>query len=478
MNGGFGSVRGAVAVGVVVVVAVLAVGSAKALAAEGEPPNIIFCMTDDQGYGDAGFMGHDVMQTPELDEMAASGLRLDRYYTASAVCSPTRSSILTGRAPTRTGVFSWGNALRPQERTVATVLREAGYTTAHFGKWHLGSVRAEQPTSPDGHGFDEWLAAPNFYMLDPWMSHNGQPTQLEGDGSIAVVDAALSFIEKQTAEGDAPFIAFIHFGSPHTPHEPTEELAALYPDQPENLRNYYAEMTGVSRAMGNLRERLRELEIEDDTVLWFTSDNGGRRPEASNGELRGQKGQLWEGGIRVPAIVEWPGQIQPRTSDVVAGSVDLFPTFIDLAGADLPTDRPLDGVSLLPLLRGEMDRRGSPLGFWEYGPRQGQGMRSDAIVQQLQKVLDGEADGFNEGRLNDPDLPYEEADNRPGPAAWIDGDWKLHRRGDNYQLYNLSDDLNEQHNIIDDHPDRAEQMKQALEDWQASVVRSMRGEDY
>ncbi|HLR32163.1 MAG TPA: sulfatase-like hydrolase/transferase, partial [Fodinibius sp.] len=196
-------------------------------------PNIIFFMTDDQGYGDVGYQGHPDLKTPNIDEMARNGLRLDRFY-ASPVCSPTRASVLTGRHPNRSGTFSWGHALRPQEQTVINHLSQAGYQTGFFGKWHLGSIRAEGATSPGAHGFDEWVAAANFYENDPWMSRNGEPVQLQGESSLVTVDLALDFIE-EAAGKEAPFITFIWAGSPHLPHEARPELQKLYPDQPDNL---------------------------------------------------------------------------------------------------------------------------------------------------------------------------------------------------------------------------------------------------
>ena len=437
-------------------------------------------MTDDQGYGDVGYMGHPVLQTPVLDDMAATGLRLDRFYAASPVCSPTRASALTGRHPTRMGCFLWGHALRPQEHTVAQVLRDAGsYRTGFFGKWHLGSVREEGATSPGAHGFTEWAAAPNFYMNDPWMSHNGQPVQLMGEGSAVTAEAAMAFIEESVEAGE-PFVAFLWFGSPHTPHEATEELQALYPDQPSNLRNYYGEITGVDIAVGMVRDQLRELGVEENTLLCFTSDNGGRLDEADNGGLRGEKGELWEGGVRVPALIEWPGRVAHRVSEIPAGTVDLYPTLLDLASVAPPDNRPLDGVSLAPLLDGAMEARPSPLGFWHYTGVPGQIMRSDEIVQELQAAL--EAGGpveINEGRLNGPDDAYEDFDGRPGAAAWIDGDWKLHRRdGEHFELYNLRDDPAEQRDVLADNPDRAATMRAALREWEESVTRSLRGGDY
>ncbi len=470
--------KGGVAIALLTVFLPLWIESARAEA--DRPVNFIFAMTDDQGYGDVGYMGHRYLHTPVLDAMAENGLRMDRFYTASPVCSPTRASVLTGRHPNRSGTFSWGNALRGEEISVATELRNAGYRTGFFGKWHLGSVRAGRPSSPDGHGFEVWSAAPNFYENDPWFSRNGTAVQVHGEGSAVTVEEALPFI-RDAAESGEPFFVVIWFGAPHTPHDAIEELQDLYPDMPDQLRNYYGEITGVDRAMGMVRDALREEGIEGDTLLWFSSDNGGRpRDGAEHRELRGVKGELWEGGIRVPALIEWPGRVEPRVSDIPVGTVDIFPTLLDLAGVNVGHDRPMDGVSLVDYLGGRMQERPAPLGFWNYGAAEGQRMRSDAIVRDLYAQQQAGSDGeINEGRLYGPDLDYAEADERPGSAAWIDGDWKLHRRSEGvHLLFNLADDRGERNNVIERYPERAERMKDALRDWEASVISSMRGADY
>jgi len=445
-----------------------------------ERPNIIFCMTDDQGYGDVGYQGHPVLMTPTLDEMAVTGLRLDRFYSASPVCSPTRASVLTGRSPNRTGVFRWGNALRPEERTLSALLADAGYRTGFFGKWHLGSIRAGRPTSPGARGFERWTAAANFFMNDPWMSRDGQPVQLVGEGSLATVDEALGFI-REAAAGDQPFLAFVWFGSPHTPHQATEELKSLYADQSPKLRNYYGEITGVDQAMGKLRDELRELDIHRQTLLMFTSDNGGRTVDgADHRGLRGQKSDLWEGGIRVPALIEWPGRIVPRSTDMPAGTVDLFPTFLDLAGVPRPTDRPLDGISLVPLLDGAMTSRPQPLGFWDYSQPETIGMKSDEIVQQLRAVLDSGGVGeINEGILHPATQPWTELDVYPGRAAWMDNHWKLHRTADQrYLLFDLAQDPAEQADVFAEQASRGRRMSEELRAWEDSVIQSVRGADY
>ena len=445
-------------------------------------PNFIIVMTDDQGYGDVGYMGNQAIQTPNLDDLARTGVRLDRFYTAP-VCSPTRASVLTGRYPTRAGVFSWGHALRPQEQTIAKILRNAGYQTGFFGKWHLGSLMAEAPTSPGAHGFDTWYAAANFYENDPWMSKNGKPVQLKGESSDVTVNAALEYVESAIKE-DAPFLVFIWFGAPHLPHEAKDELKAWYPGQPENMKNYLGEITGVDLAVGKLRRRLKELNISGETLLWFSSDNGGKLPEGNNRDLRGQKGTLWEGGIRVPALIEWPGKIENKLTSVPTSMVDIFPTLLELAGLKASeSDHPIDGISLVPLLlKDGMKSRDKPLGFWNYTEIKGHAMKSDQILKEYQATLNENASeaSLNEGLLNPPDKVYKGLDKYPysGSFVWIDNDWKLHQNGEAFELYNLKEDHKEKINLIDQFPQRVKEMKRDLRKWQDSVIKSIRGQDY
>lgn len=444
-------------------------------------PNFIVVMTDDQGYGDVGYMGNTRVKTPNLDAMSKEAVRLDRFYTAP-VCSPTRASVLTGRNPTRTGVFSWGHALRPQETSFVEILRANGYQTAFFGKWHLGSVMKKGATNPGAFGFDTWCAAANYYDNDPIMSKNGSPVRLIGESSEVTVNLALEHIA-QVANTDAPFVIFIWFGSPHVPHKATEELKALYPDASEELKNYYGELTGIDRAMGKLRSELRAMGLAENTLVWFSSDNGGLLPEADNGGLRDKKGSLWEGGIRVPALVEWLGTIVHSQSTIPTGAVDIFPTLLELAGVDIAEiDRPIDGISLVPLLNGKMSKRKRPLGFWNYTGVKGNLMRSDDILQDYERSLGTkEADpALNEGLLNVPEAQYSGLDTYPylGTYAWMDNDWKLYWDGKRFKLYNLVKDKGEMHDLAAMHPGRVKKMKKALFRWQRSVAGSIRGTDY
>ena len=316
-------------------------------------PNFILAMADDQGWGEMGYQGHKVLKTPNFDDMAKSGLRFDRFYAAAPVCSPTRASCLTGRPPNRVGVFKWGYPMRTGEITIAEALKTADYTTAHFGKWHLGSVRADSAACPGANGFDEWASAPNFYENNPLFSHNGKVIEVKGESSLATMEIALRWIRK-VAKEEKPFLAVIWFGNPHGPHVGVDEFLKPYAKQSKAMQNFYAEITGMDAAMGELRKALRELEIQKDTLLWYTSDNGGLKPNSMGG-LSGKKGNLLEGGIRVPAILEWPARIpKPRATSVPCNTSDFYPTLLELAEADLPKNQPpLDGISLVPLIDGK-----------------------------------------------------------------------------------------------------------------------------
>jgi arylsulfatase A-like enzyme len=453
-----------------------------AAGAAAERPNFVLAMADDQGLGDMAYTGHPVLKTPVFDEMAKSGFRLDRFYAAAPVCSPTRASVLTGRTPNRLGCFKWGYVLRPQETTLAEILQTAGYATGHFGKWHLGSVRAGGSTSPGKNGFDEFFSSPNFFEIDPWMSHNGRAVKTKGEGSEVIVDAALEFIGRAAA-AKQPFLAVVWFGSPHSPHLGVEEDIALYADQPPRQQRFLAEITAMDRAMGKLRNGLRELGVAENTLLWYCSDNGAI-PEGSTAGLRGKKGDVYEGGLRVPGIIEWPAKIwQPRASELPCSTVDIYPTLLELAGAKADQQPPLDGVSLLPLLEDEMTSR-RPLGFWDYQIG-GLPVRSSELLAELAREQAGQERPADEADpIPQAQLANDYSDQSfPRHAAWLDGDWKLHRierpqGGVAWELYNLAADRTESQNLLAQEPNRADRMKTDLEDWLRSVVHSLNGGDY
>ena len=458
----------------------------SAAPATGEKPNIVLVMADDQGWGDMAYNGHPLVKTPNFDRMAAEALRFDRFYAAAPVCSPTRGSVMTGRHPNRFGCFKWGHPLRPQEITVAEALKQVGYTTGHFGKWHLGSVRKGSPVNPGASGFDEWLSAENFYDNDPILSHQGKAVQLKGESSMIAVDAAIEFMQRAVKDKKR-FLAVVWFGSPHSPHRAFDEDRQAYADQPKAVQHFLGEVTGMDRAFGKLRNQIGTLGIRQNTILWYCSDNGGLPKVGSTGGHRGNKGKVYEGGLLVPAILEWPARIaQPRTTDVRANTVDIYPTLLEIAGVAIEKQPLLDGKSLVPLIDGQIDARSKPMGFWDY-PEKGIGVPSDAMMAEVLEAQKAGHEPDNREKLwLDADKitkQYSQTE-LPGHSAWIDGDWKLHRIADTtgekvrFELYNLADDHAEENDLYTAQPDRAGRMKAALESWQRSVIGSLNGTDY
>jgi arylsulfatase A-like enzyme len=451
----------------------------------GDRPNIVLCMADDQGWGDMGYNGHPVLSTPNFDALASEALRFDRFYAAAPVCSPTRGSVLTGRHPNRYGCFSWGRTLRPQEITLAEALKSAGYATGHFGKWHVGSVQSGSPVNPKASGFDEWVSAPNFFDNDPVMSRQGRATQMTGESSMVTAEAAIEFIQAQ-AKSSQPFLALVWFGSPHLPHQAVERDRILYEDQEEELQHFYGEISGLDRAFGHLRTALRDFGISDSTILWYCSDNGGLPNVGSTGG-RGHKGQIYEGGLRVPALLEWPARLdEQRTTNVPAVTSDVYPTLLEVAGVAMEHQPPLDGISLVPLIDGTMEDRPQPIGFWHY-PGGGIATPSAVWMAELLEAQQADPAAVPDSfrlRLDAGDLSRQYPEGVfLGHAAWLDWPWKLHRIEDNegsvnFELYNLESDPAEANDASELQRDRVTSMTGDLEAWQTSVISSLNGRDY
>jgi arylsulfatase A-like enzyme len=406
-------------------------------------PHIVFVMADDMGWGQTGYRNHPVLKTPNLDAMAAGGLRFERFYAGCPVCSPTRASVLTGRANDRSGVLSHGYALRLQEKTIAPALKAAGYATGHFGKWHLNGLRgpgapvlADDPCNPGKFGFDEWVSVTNFFDLNPLMSRQGNIEEFYGDSSEIAVAEAVRFFERHRPE-KKPLFAVIWFGTPHSPFRALPEDKTAFSQLDDASANHYGELLAMDRAVGALRSKLRELAMADDTLLVFCSDNGGLsgiKPETVGG-LRGNKGTVYEGGLRVPGIIEWPAVIEPRVTTYPACTMDLFPTVADVL--ELPAEvltQPIDGVSLRPLFTAELARREKPIPF-----------------------------------------RYQ------GQAALIDNRYKLvstDYRKDPFELYDLEADPRESRNLAEAEPDVFSRMRRELAAWSDGVDRSFAGKDY
>lgn len=473
--------------------------------AESPPrPNIILLMGDDHGWEEVGYNGHPYLKTPFLDEMAASGLRLDNFY-AQPVCSPTRGNVLTGRHPNRYGTFTPGCSLRPEEITVAHLLSKAGYGTGHFGKWHVGPVKKESPTNPGAMGFDEWLSHDNFFEMDPVFSRNGgAPKKFYGESSEILIDEAINYIEKKK-NAEAPFFTVIWFGSPHEPYSGLETDLALYCDLPtefargevgltsnetgsrvkrpqrEVLIERFAEITAMDRSIGKLRNALKTLGLRDNTLLWYCGDNGTPPSALTKSRFRGVKGKVYENGIRVPGVIEWPNGIsKPRTSSVNSVTSDILPTLCALAGAKTP-EVPLDGVNLVPVFNGEMKNRGEAIEFWNI---RGMGSGNPYIDPELQKgttpLVKKMGNIFTRNFRNER---YEEIREKDflGARAILTDDYKLvidGGKGTGSELFDLKKDPGEKNNIAVKNSDVVEKLTKQLRGWQESVLNSLTGKDY
>jgi arylsulfatase A-like enzyme len=490
-----------------------AAGLAAAMSAPGQRtsdqrPNIILCMGDDHGWFETGYNGHPYLKTPVLDEMAASGLRLNRFYSAAPVCSPTRASVMTGRHPNRCGTFSANWSTRPEEITIAHVLRKAGYACGHFGKWHLGPVKKESPTSPGAMGFDEWLSHDNFFEMDPYFSRNGgPPRQFKGESSEIVINEAARFMTA-AKQNRRPFFTVIWFGSPHEPYSGLEKDLALYKNLPASLKSRFVELTGedglpaklslgdvlpvrfaeitaMDRAMGQLRQYLKTEGLRQNTLLWYCGDNGTPADARLDMPLRGAKGRVYDGGIRIPGIIEWPDRIpKPRTTEVNAVTSDMLPTICDLTGQPLPK-RPLDGISLKPLIDGSMKERAQPVCFWSYSAgREAKSGLQPYLDPQLQRgttpLAKKMGDSFTRNFQNFRHPVIREQDFE-GPAAILGNQYKLvvaAESAKSQELFDVRADQRETRNLIPDKAELAKDMSRQLRDWQQSVLTSLTGADY
>ena len=476
------------------------------------PPNFILLMGDDHGWDEVGYNGHPYVRTPVLDEMASNGLRLDRFHSGHPSCSPTRGSFLTGRHPNRYGTFAPNWSIRPEEITIAQLLKKAGYTTGHFGKWHLGPVKKESPTSPGAMGFDRWLSHDNFFELDPVLSKNGEkPSKIPGEGSRVIVDHAMEFIETARDKQQA-FLAVVWFGSPHEPYQALAEDLDLYSHLPDSLAGKsvrltsvetgqaverplrevlserYAEITAMDRAIGNLRRYLEQSGLSENTMVWYCGDNG-TPPSAARTALtvRGQKGTMYQGGILVPGVIEWPAGIpDPMTSDVISVTSDILPTLCEFTGLPLP-DRPLDGVSLAPLIHGNMHQRPDPIFFWHFNAGQVFDQKSkpyiDLSLQEGTTPLVKMMNGKYTRSFRNFIYPGISEDHYGGWRVIMGNQYKLIINESmqdqiKVELYDLLTDQAEKVNVAASNPDVVKAMQSELRNWQESVLLSLSGTDY
>lgn len=370
--------------------------SLTSLGVAADRPNILVILCDDLGYGDLGCYGHPHIKTPNLDKLAADGIRFTDFYSAAPVCSPSRVGLLTGRSPNRAGVFDWIPAtnskkarpdareqvhMRAGETTVAQLLREAGYATCMSGKWHCNSrFNHESQPQPGDAGFDHWFgtqnnAAPSHENPRNYV-RNGEPVgPLQGFSCQLAVDEVIKWLDRPT-DKSKPFFVYLAFHEPHEPVASPGNLVAEYRSVAENedQAQYFANVANVDNAVGRLVSHLDKTNVRDNTLIVFTSDNGpetlnryrnASRSHGSPGPLRGMKLHTHDAGFRVAGIMNWRGTIKAgQTSGEPVSSLDFLPTFCAVAGKPLPSGRRFDGKSFLPALKGQRIER-KPL-VWCY----------------------------------------------------------------------------------------------------------------
>ena len=476
-----------------------------------ESPNVLLLLADDLGWKDLRCYGGPV-KTPALDRLAGSGIRFTDFHSGAAVCSPSRATLLTGRHHVRTGVYSWisdndqDSHLLESEVTLAEILKEHGYETAHFGKWRLGTpFRGRDKPWIDEHGFDYWFAtdlnaAPSHRNPTNFWRNRERVGELKGYACQLVVDDAIRWLDEEHEDGK-PFFLNVWFHEPHAPIAAPDDIVADYGETSDPAAIYSGTIDNTDRAIERLLEKLKAMGIEKETVVIYSSDNGSYRRDRV-GELRETKGSNFEGGIRVPGIFSWPGKIAERQiADEPAGLIDILPTVCGLLGIDPPKGVPLDGADLSPILPGEADsitRRqplawilplsGSPLalrdGNWSLigyrtseFPRDREAMA--VLTEQMETVLreNGDPDPKSTIRAK----LFEGFDNPE--AERIRGQYIRHNQFqeswipaikamtyERFELYDLSKDLAQQHNVAAQHPEVFQRLKKQLLELTADVV--------
>jgi uncharacterized sulfatase len=463
-------------------------------------PNLVVILADDLGYGDLSVQGSSAIETPQLDRLAGEGMRFTDFYASASLCSPSRAALLTGRYPLRSGITTalqaaddtlmrrlmyrvgtlfaklgavdlagGGSAvagLPPSEITLAEALKVAGYRTTAIGKWHLGDFTGAPEYHPSNHGFDRFVgfnASNDDWPVAFWRDQ----TEIVADIGLdqarytrVFTDEAVRFIEES---GDAPFFLYLAHKDPHQPFFPSETFAGRSAAGP-----YGDAVSELDASVGEVVAALRRQGVAERTLVVVTSDNG---PwfEGSPGELRGRKGQSYEGGFRVPFIAWWPSRIPAnRVSRLPAMHIDLFPSFLALAGLSLPDDRVIDGVDLSPVWIGERSDVGErPLYFFhDYDV--------EAVRVGRFKYIDRNSHYVWPSPLDKRDTPAGQLltgrDYRPpGSAEAVPtlGTWPL--------LYDLERDRREAYNVAESHPRRVRQLGERLASWRADFAANPRG---
>ena len=446
--------------------------SSKITQNEQHRPNIIIIMTDDQGYGDLGVTGNPHVQTPNIDKFASQSVRFNNFYV-SPVCAPTRSSLMTGRYSLRTGVrdtYNGGATMAFNEVTIAEMLKQADYRSGIFGKWHLGD---NYPSRPSDQGFDESLIHLSGGMgqvgdittyfkgersyFDPVLWHNNKQEAFKGYCSDIFTDQAINFIENSKA---SPFFCYLSFNAPHTPLQVPEKYYSKYKDvdpaagfengdmpmegmteeNKEDARKVYAMVTNIDDNLGKLFKKLDDLDLMDNTVVIFMTDNGPQQTRYVGG-MRGRKGSVYQGGVRVPFFIKSPALFgQNRDIETVAAHIDILPTLAELCDVPLPKDRKIDGKSLLPLIHGKQDTMWENRALFFYWTRRYPELYFNMALRKGSYKLVGHT-------------------NYDAPIG-------------DFELFDLEKDPYEQNNIVLESKDVANHLKKELDDFYLDLIHS------
>ena len=427
-------------------------------------PNFIIFLVDDLGWMDVGYMGSQYYETPNIDQMAKEGMVFTNAYAPN--CAPTRASLISGMYASRHGVYTVGNPARGKSEnrmliphpnntelagsfvTLAEALKENGYTNAHVGKWHLGE---DEETSPEAQGFDVNIGGTHAGHPKTYFSPYKNPKLSDGsDGEYLtdrLTDEALQFVEQNK---DNPFFLYFAHYAVHTPIQAKKEITARYENKEgfhgQDNPKYAAMVESTDQSLGRVLQKLRDLDLDENTVVLFFSDNGGHGAVTTQYPLKGSKGMLYEGGFREPMIAWWPGKIKEgSTNDEVVMGFDFYPTLVELAGGT-PEKYKTDGQSLVPLILGE--------GNWN----------REAVYWHFPAYLEG----YN-GIKNPEDLVRGW---RAVPSGAIrKGDWKLIEdfEDGSLQLYNLAEDISEKNNLVKTNPKKVEELLRDMRLWRKEV---------
>ena len=448
-------------------------------------PNIILIMCDDLGWGDVGFNGNKIIKTPNLDSMANSGIKFDRFYAAAPVCSPTRGSVLTGRHPFRYGIYYANTGhMKEKELTLAEIMKTKGYRTGHFGKWHLGTLTtkikdanrggpkgAKHYSPPQDNGFDICFSTESKVptwdpMIVPKKFSNGASRRkwwnpvtdtkntehygthywdqngkvitanLTGSNSRVIMDRAIPFM-KDCLKSKSPFFSVIWFHTPHLPVIAGPKYTKMYQSYSKYQQHYFGCITAMDEQIGRLRKTLKEAGAHRNTMIWFCSDNGPEGNESAPGKtggFRGRKRSLYEGGVRVPALLEWPEKITKKDNITCpAGTIDYLPTILSLMDIQLPDQRPIDGINLIPIITKKGKSRGKSIGF--------QSNSVASLITDRYKII-------------------------------------LKKKNNTVELFDILNDPFEKNDISLTMVDKASELKAELNKWIASCSESDQGKDY